>query len=373
MDFFNNLLSTTTFFIYMRSSRSPVSSIENIGNRRLPPEWAPQSGVMLTWPHDRGDWASRLALVEPVFVDIARQISRREKVLIVCLDVSHRAHIQNLLRRAEVELAQIDLRLAPSNDAWARDHGPITLLTENQPLLLDFQFNGWGGKYAADLDNNITQRLHQDGTFGDIPLQTIDLVLEAGSIETDGAGSLLTTAHCLLSPARNPKLDRKQLEKALKTLLGISRVLWLEHGYLAGDDTDSHIDTLARFCDPHTIAYVACPDPNDAHYHELKLMEQELQALRTPAGRPYRLIPLPWPSAKFNEADDRLPATYANFLIINGAVLAPTYADPMDATALARLGECFPGREIIGVPCLPLIFQFGSLHCVTMQIPVGVL
>lgn len=328
---------------------------------------------MLTWPHARGDWASRLAQAEPVFVDIARHISRREKVLIVCLDAPHRGHIQNLLHRAGVEPTGIDLRLAPSNDAWARDHGPITLLTENQPLLLDFQFNGWGGKYAADLDNQITQRLHQDGTFGDVPLQTIDLVLEGGSIEVDGAGTLLSTARCLLSPTRNPKLDRKQLEKALKASLGIGRVLWLEHGYLAGDDTDSHIDTLARFCDPHTIAYVACLDPDDEHYHELKLMEQELRALRTPGGKPYRLVPLPWPSAKFNEAGDRLPATYANFLIINNAVLAPTYADPMDALALARLRACFPGRDIIGVPCLPLIFQYGSLHCVTMQIPAGAL
>jgi agmatine deiminase len=311
--------------------------------------------------------------VEPVFVDIARHISRREKVLIVCLNASHRIHIQNLLQAGGVELSRIDLRLAPSNDTWARDHGPITLLSENQPLLLDFRFNGWGGKYAADLDNHITERLHQDGAFGKTSLQTIDLVLEGGSIETDGAGTLLTTARCLLSPARNPKLNRNQLETELKTFLGITRVLWLEHGYLAGDDTDSHIDTLARFCDPNTIAYVACPDRNDEHYRELKLMEQELQALRTPDGRPYRLIPLPWPAAKHNESGDRLPATYANFLIINATVLVPTYADPMDAAALACLRAGFPGRAIIGVPCLPLVFQYGSLHCVTMQLPAGVL
>ncbi len=353
--------------------RSSCQGVKNADKCRLPAEWAPQSGVMLTWPHAHGDWASRLAQVEPVFVDIARHISRREKVLIVCLNAAHRAHIQTLLHEARVELSQIDLRLAPSNDTWARDHGPITLLTETQPLLLDFQFNGWGGKYAADLDNQLTPRLHKDGAFGDTPLRTIDLVLEGGSIETDGAGTLLTTARCLLSPARNPSLDREHLENVLKTTLAVDRVLWLEHGYLAGDDTDSHIDTLARFCDPHTIAYVSCSDATDAHYPELKRMEQELQALRTSGGSPYRLVPLPWPSAKFNEQGDRLPATYANFLIINGAVLVPTYDDPMDDLALNRLSACFPGHEMIAVPCLPLIFQYGSLHCVTMQIPAGIL
>ena len=189
----------------------------------------------------------------------------------------------------------------------------------------------------------------------------------------DGSGTLLTTARCLLAPTRNPKLTQDGLEARLKELLGLDRILWLQHGHLTGDDTDSHIDTLARFCDARTIAYVACADPDDEHHAELKAMEEELRALRAADGRPYRLVPLPWPRARYDDDGRRLPATYANFLIINGAVLVPTYDDPADGPALARLRECFPGREIIGVDCLPLIYQYGSLHCVTMQLPEGVL
>ena len=339
----------------------------------LPPEWTPQSGVMLTWPHVHGDWAARLAQVEPVFTEIARQVSRREKVLINCYDRKHRDHVEKLLADSGTDMARVISRIAPSNDTWARDHGPLTALCQDEPLLLDFGFNGWGGKYGYELDNQITRKLYSMDTFGDAPLQTVDLILEGGSVEVDGSGTLLTTSRCLLAPTRNPKLSQAQLEQQLQELLGITRILWLHHGYLAGDDTDSHIDTLARFCDRDTIAYVRCDDPADEHYAELKAMEQELQAFRGADGRPYRLVPLPWPRAKFDEDGNRLPATYANFLIINGTVLAPTYEDPADATALAQLKECFPDREIVPVNCLPLIYQFGSLHCVTMQLPEGVI
>ena len=328
---------------------------------------------MLTWPHAHGDWAPRLSQVEPVFVDIARQVSRREQALIVCYDDAHRARVRELLAGAGIEANRLQLRIAPSNDTWARDHGPITIVCRDEPTLLDFGFNGWGGKYPSDLDNAITRRLFRDGAFGATPLETVDLVLEGGSIEVDGSGTLLTTARCLLAPTRNPKLTQDGLEARLKELLGLDRILWLQHGHLTGDDTDSHIDTLARFCDARTIAYVACDDPNDEHHAELKAMEEELRALRAADGGPYRLVPLPWPRARYDDDGRRLPATYANFLIINGAVLVPTYDDPADGPALARLRECFPGREIIGVDCLPLIYQYGSLHCVTMQLPEGVL
>jgi agmatine deiminase len=199
------------------------------------------------------------------------------------------------------------------------------------------------------------------------------MVLEGGSIEVDGSGTLLTTARCLLAPTRNPTLTREQIEKRLMDLLGINRILWLQHGYLAGDDTDSHIDTLARLCDSRTIAYVHCNDPDDEHYAELKAMEAELKSFRAADGQPYRLVPLPWPRAKFDEDGNRLPATYANFLVINDAVLVPTYQDPADSEALTRMQECFPDREVVAIDCLPLIYQFGSLHCVTMQLPEGVL
>ena len=338
----------------------------------LPPEWAPQSGVQLTWPHKHGDWATRLAEVEPVFVAIAREIARREKVLVVCYDAYHQAHIDALLKAAEADRTRVVFAIAPSNDTWARDHGPITVLCRNEPLLFDFGFNGWGGKYDHHLDNQITRLVHAAGVFGKAASEPMDLILEGGSIEVDGSGTLLTTTRCLLAPTRNPGLSREQIEQELSELLGLKRILWLEHGGLEGDDTDSHIDTLARFCDAHTIAYVACDDPKDGHYDDLKAMEQELKNFRAPGGSPYRLVPLPWPRPQFDDGK-RLPATYANFLIINDAVLVPTYRDPADAVALARLAECFPDRAIVGIDCAPVIAQFGSLHCLTMQLPAGVL
>ena len=199
------------------------------------------------------------------------------------------------------------------------------------------------------------------------------LVLEGGSIESDGAGTLLITAACLLSPNRNPHLSREQIESLLKEQLGVERILWLHRGWLAGDDTDSHIDTLARLCPDDTILYTACDDPADEHFEELAAMKRELEGLRSRENRPYRLIPLPFPAAKQGLDDERIPATYANFLIINGAVLVPTYEDRHDAAALAAVGLSFPGREIIGINCSSIILQHGSLHCLTMQLPKGVL
>ncbi len=185
----------------------------------------------------------------------------------------------------------------------------------------------------------------------------------------DGRGGLLTTTRCLLSPLRNPDLGCQALEALFAELFGIERTMWLENGHLAGDDTDSHIDTLARFCNPTTIAYVSCDDPHDQHFHELKEMQAELRCLRDADGRPYNLVPLPWPEPQHDSSGERLPATYANFLIINGAVLVPLYGAPRDEQALAVLADCFPDRQIIGIDCLPLIRQYGSLHCATMQIP----
>lgn len=339
----------------------------------LPPEWAPQSGVLLTWPHAQSDWAPILHKVEPVFTAIAAAIARFEMVLIACHDANVRKQVAIQLRAAGIPESRLRLFIAPANDTWARDHGPITVLCQGEATLLDFNFNGWGSKYAHDLDNLITRQLHKQNAFGETPLESVELILEGGSIEVDGQGTLLTTSRCLLSPTRNPDRTRAQIEVELAEQLGITRFLWLEHGYLAGDDTDSHIDTLARLCDANTIAYVDCDDPADEHYGELKAMEKELRTFRTASGQPYRLVPLPWPRARIDDDGARLPATYANFLIINGAVLVPTYDDPADHVAIERLQDCFTERVIIGIDCLPLIEQHGSLHCVTMQFPTGVL
>jgi agmatine deiminase len=338
--------------------------------RRLPAEWEEQDGVLLAWPHEGSDWRLHLETVEPVFVSIIREISRFEPVLLAATEP---ARVGGLLKAAGVSPERVRIYRIESNDTWARDFGPITILDDGRPQLLDFGFNGWGLKFAADLDNRITRRLHAAGAFGDTQLITIGLVLEGGSIESDGDGAILTTAHCLLSDNRNPHLNCGELEKKLADLLGANHFLWLENGSLEGDDTDSHVDTVARLCPDNTIVYQACDDTSDGHYQTLSNMAGELEGFRTRCGAPYRLIPLPWPAPRHDEEGQRLPATYANFLIINGAVLVPTYRDKNDAAALAAIGRAFPGREIIGIDSLPLLFQHGSLHCLTMQLPKGAL
>ncbi len=339
-------------------------------NVRFPAEWEEQDGVLLAWPHADSDWCDDLAVVEPVFVNIAKEISRFERVLIVAPEI---APVQEQLNQAGVDMQRVRLVQIPTNDTWARDFGPITIFEDNRPVLLNFGFNGWGLKFAANFDNRITANLTESGVFGECEMRIPGLILEGGSIESDGEGTLLTTCECLLEANRNPHLGRPEIEAAVGRLLGSNHFLWLENGYLAGDDTDSHIDTLARLCPENTIVYVKCDDPQDEHFAALSAMEAELKAFRTADNRPYRLRPLPWPKACFDKEGQRLPATYANFLVINEAVLVPTYQDEQDALALEIIARAFPQRQVIGIDCLPLILQHGSLHCVTMQIPKGVL
>lgn len=332
--------------------------------RRFPAEWEPQSMVQFTFPHADSDWAELLEEVTPCFVACVEAVSRFQPVLVV---VDDRNRVEALLQHIPKD--RLTIVSCPSNDTWARDHGGITVFEDDQPLILDFMFNGWGLKFPANKDNLITRSLHLWGFFGDTKREQANMVLEGGALETDGEGTLLSTTECLMSLNRNPHLSFEETEAELSRFLGVDRFLWLDNGYLAGDDTDSHIDTLARFCDPQTIVYVQCPDTEDEHYAELKLMEQELQSFRTRTGEPYHLVPLPWPTACYAEDGHRLPATYANFLIINGAVLVPTYEVPEDAKALEVLQSCFPDREVIGINCRPLIEQHGSLHCISMQYP----
>jgi len=351
-----------------------------IAERRLPAEWELQSGVQLTWPHAETDWGPNLAAAEAVFAQIGAAITRHESLLVVCAPSrqsgdagdEERGAVLECLAKAGADPERVYLAAAPSDDTWARDHGPITVLEADRPRLLDFVFNGWGGKFPAEQDTRLTGRLADLGCFGTHPVTAIDLVLEGGSIESDGQGTLLTTRHCLLTPTRNPTLSQSAIEARLREHLGAERILWLQHGALEGDDTDSHIDTLARFCDPATIAYTQATDHQDPQQPELQRMEDQLASFRQANGAPYTLIPLPLP-APIVEAGRRLAATYANFLIINGAVLVPTYDDPTDAVALARLAQAFPGREVIGIDCREIIRQGGSLHCLTMQYPAGVL
>jgi agmatine deiminase len=336
---------------------------------RLPAEWEPQSGVLLAWPHAGSDWADMLDLVEPCVAAIATEISRFEPVLIVAADAPH---VLGMLEAAGAVMGRVRIVGLPTNDTWVRDFGPITVLRDGRPELLDFTFNGWGLKFAADQDNQVSRRLHALGDLGAHPLKTLGLVLEGGSIESDGAGTLMTTAACLLSPNRNPHLSSPQIEAMLKQYLGAERVLWLHHGHLAGDDTDSHIDILARFAPDDTIVHMHGADADDEHGADLAAMRAELVRFTTAAGRPYRLVALPWPKTRNNRVGQRVAPSYANFLVINGAVLVPVYDDEADGKALDVIAGCFPGRKVIGVPCSPLIEQGGSLHCMSMQLPKGV-
>ena len=329
----------------------------------LPAEWAEQEFVQLTWPHENTDWVDMLDEVNECFVNIAKTILRFEKLLIVCVDAEE---VEGFF--TEDELDKITFAEMPTNDTWARDHGGITVFEDDKPVVYDFTFNGWGMKFAANYDNLITRKLYMAGIFGDSGHKNCyDFILEGGSIESDGEGTVLTTAECLLSDNRN-NLSEDDIEERLKDYFDLKQVLWLEHGYLAGDDTDSHVDTIVRLCDRSTMAYVRCEDEADEHFLELKKMKKELRKFKTPEGRYYRLIPLPMADEVYF-VGERLPATYANFLIINGAVLMPTYNSPKDEIAKEQLQKAFPDREIIGINCTALIKQHGSLHCVTMQYP----
>ena len=336
----------------------------------LPAEWADQDAVMLTWPHDGTDWESMLGEVEETYVNISLEIIKRQRLLIVCQDAE-----EVKARFTPDQLEKIEFFEIPSNDTWARDHGPICLFAGDYPVVKDFGFNGWGNKFDATLDDQITSKLFGERAFRQsvLYINCRDFILEGGSIESDGEGTILTTSACLLNPNRNPDMSKAEIEEKLVAELGAERILWLDYGHLEGDDTDSHIDTLARLCDRETIAYVQCTDPEDSHYGELKKMEDQLASFRRPDGQPYRLVPLPMVTPRYDAEDRRMGATYANFLIINGAVLVPVYDAPEDGRALEILAEVFPGREIVPVNCVSLIKQNGSLHCITMQIPKGFL
>ncbi len=362
---------------------------------RFAAEWEPQSAVLIAWPHAGTDWAARLDAVERSYVALTAAIARVESVLICVADPALRERAVGLLKAAAVDESRLRFVQVEYDDTWLRDSGPITLesgigrprtgsgagsaaartlpragetTSDGSFVLLDFRFTGWGGKFEAGRDDLLAERLYDAGIFRRSSHQSIDFALEGGAIETDGAGTLLTTWRCLHE--RHPQAGRDELDAKLRGWLAQDRVLWLEHGYLEGDDTDAHIDTLARFAAADAIVFQACEDPADRHHAELRAMADELAALRTRDGWPYRLFPLPWAKPIIDEGR-RLAASYANFLIVNGAVLMPAYGDPADAAAAKVLENAFPDREIVPVPCRPLIWQNGSLHCVTMQLPQG--
>lgn len=336
---------------------------------RFPAEWEAQSAVLIAWPHAGTDWADRLESVEATYVALVSAITRFQTALVCvaneAIEARARALLANSADGSRVQFERIDY-----DDTWLRDSGPITLRDGARLRLLDFHFTAWGGKFEAGLDDQIVAALSDRGVFGQARRERIDFALEGGAIETDGKGTLLSTWRCLHE--RHPDLDRQQVTERLQGWLQQDRTLWLDHGYLEGDDTDAHIDTLARFASADSIVYQGCQDANDAHYVELQSMARELAQFRQADGSPYRLFELPWPQP-IMDGGRRLAASYANFLIVNGAVLAPSYDDPADHAAVAVLKQAFPDREIVAVPCRALIWQNGSLHCLTMQLPQGLI
>lgn len=337
---------------------------------RLPAEWERQDFVQLTWPHDETDWKPIICEITATYIGMALAIARYERLLIVTL---HPGEVMELLAHAATgdELSRITCVACDTDDTWARDHAFITLTDGSRCRYLDFHFNGWGEKFAADKDNAINRHLYATGLLCGDYADELDFVLEGGAIESDGRGTLFTTSPCLLAPHRNQPMTRDDIERRLKDSLHAERVVWIDHGALDGDDTDGHIDTLVRVAPDDTLLYIGCDDPADDQYAELSLMEQQLRTLRTADGRPYRLLRLPLPAPILRDGE-RLPATYANFLVVNGAVLVPTYRQPdTDRQAMDIIAGAFPGREVVGIDSSDIIVQHGSLHCCTMQYPAG--
>jgi agmatine/peptidylarginine deiminase len=330
---------------------------------------------MLTWPHQATDWAPYLKEITETYVKMADAITRYEQLVIA---TPHPIQVGAMLsgRLTSEQMTRVYICFCKTNDTWARDHGPITLRSDDGKLtMLDFRFNGWGEKFEAALDNNVTRTLHEDGAFDTETKGTPrladndDFVLEGGAIESDGKGTIMTTECCLMAPNRNQPMDKEDIEEELRFRLKAKRIIWLKHGSLIGDDTDGHIDTIVRLAPNDTLLYNKCTDENDEQYADFVALEEELKELRTLDGKPYKLIPLPQPDAIYDEGE-RLPATYANFLIINGAVLVPTYnQEEKDKEACEAIKKSFPDREIIAIDSRTIVRQHGSIHCCTMQVP----
>ncbi len=328
------------------------------------PEWVKQAGILLVWPHEKSDWSANMAAAVTCYIDLIAAIAKFESVHIIVPQADLAKKVCTMVGETRYPLV---FHSVPTNDTWVRDSGPISADFRGQGGWLDFRFDAWGGKFAADEDDLLVSRMVNLDHFSHISVINFDWVLEGGSIEVDGQGTVMTTRQCLTN--RNPDLGIDGWTERLQDALGVDRVLWVNYGHIAGDDTDGHIDTIARFANPHTIVYQGCSDDSDIHFADLAKMSEQLRSFSQPDGRSYNLIELPLPAAIFNTEGERLPATYANFLIGNGAVFMPTYDDPADAKAADQLALAFPDRKIIPVDCRALIEQGGSLHCATMQLP----
>jgi agmatine deiminase len=336
---------------------------------RMPAEWAPHRGTWLSWPHKEASWPGKFGPVPGIFAALVRQLADREEVHINVAGPGMEASVRALLADEGADSGHVAFHHHPTNDAWCRDHGPI-FVTRDQggrrdQAILDWGYNAWGGKYPPyDLDDVVPTRIaHELG----LPVFAPGIVMEGGSIDVNGRGTLLTTEACLLNPNRNPALSRAEIEQALRDNLGVTHILWLGDG-IAGDDTDGHVDDLTRFVDEHTVVTVVETDPADENYEPLQANLERLRDMCDQDGRPLEVVTLPMPRALFHDGQ-RLPASYANFYIANGVVVVPTYDPPRDEEALATLRACFSGRDVVGIDCTDLVWGLGAFHCVTQQWP----
>ena len=337
----------------------------------MPAEWEPHTATWLAWPHNLDTWPGKFASIPGIYIDIVKCLHSQEQVNICVNDAEVASQVRHLLMQAGVNLTHVAFHEIPTNDTWARDHGPIFLTrsgdTHIEVAITDWIFNSWGEKYGPwDLDDAVPQKIAVQ--FGCRLFQP-GIVLEGGSIEVNGCGTLLTTESCLLNPNRNPSLTRTEIEAYLRAYLGVQHILWLGDGII-GDDTDGHIDDLARFVNPTTVVCVVEDDPDDVNYAPLRENFARLQRMTDQDGRLLNVIPLPMPDP-VEYAGNRLPASYANFYIANGIVLVPLYHCPQDHHALTTLQELFPTRRVAGIPCTDLVWGLGAIHCVTQQQPVG--
>ncbi len=341
-------------------------------SRVFPAEWAPQGAVLLIWPHDGTDWAAHLREAEQAFGALALAITRYEPLVVICRDRSVRDHALAQLTELGCPRAAIGTVIVDTDDTWARDITPLPVTDDGLPLVVDWGFNGWAGRYPHGRDARFGYELIDSAGFATLGYQHVDAVLEGGAVDTDGAGSLLVNRPTVLGPGRNPTLEQADVEALFRRYLGVERTLWLDVPALAGDETDGHIDTLARFCGGGTIAHAAPrAEGNDPNAAALEQLHEQLSALRTADGTPYELIPLPGPEPVTDDNGHPYLSTYANFLIVNGAVLVPSYGDPADGPAVERLQAAFPERTVLPVPARTFVTEGGGPHCLTMQLPEG--
>ena len=332
----------------------------------MPAEWSPHQATWISWPHKRESWPGKFGPVEPVMVRFVAAVSAHELVRINVLDAAHEKHVGQLLE-GHANPANVCFHRFPTNDAWCRDHGAIFVTRAGaEGLALDFRFNAWGGKYPPfDLDDAIPPQMA--GALG-VPCESIDMVLEGGSIEVNGAGALMTTEQCLLHPNRNPAMTREDIEARLRDCLGVEQIIWLGDG-IVGDDTDGHIDDLTRFVAEDVVVTVLESDHTDENYEALAENRERLDTVRLADGRRLTVHEMQMPGPVVYEGD-RLPASYANFYIGNRSVVMPAFNDPADEAARRVLQTCFPGRDVVAIDCTDLVLGLGTFHCLTQQVPV---